>query len=391
MRFRSVLPIPYPQAHPVVCRWLGRFAVVGLTVTLTACGSKTASNPQSPTTPAPIASPVFSPIASPIAKGEEITLNAAGDSFLTPLYTQWFKAFNKDYPNIKVTYQLADQHNAIAAFADKTADFVATDVPLESKEIKQIGDRGAVMVPMAASGIGLVYNLPNIKSGLKLPREVYSEIWLGRITKWNHPAIVAANPTLKLPNLPITIIYHTDSNGATAILTRHLSAVNKTWKTLFGEGRMVNWPTGKGIGGNEGVANLVKQTQGSLSYLEYKYAEGKKIAIAALENQSGQFVTPTAQSTTTALATQPIPDTLLPFLADPPGADAYPLVGYTWFLIPKRYKDDPAPKVDALKALLTWSLTEGQTLSQSSGYTPLSGEALTKVKPVVEDIRVKRK
>ena len=350
-------------------------------ITLSGCGSQitTARQKNSPT-------PLLPVISSPVAKGAQVSLNVVGNSLLTPLYIEWFKAFKTAYPNIQIRYQLTNQETTIREFATQSADFATMDVPLESKEIQEIGDRGFLMIPVGVSGIALVYNVPGIESGLKLPREVYSGMLMGQITKWNHPAIVNANPSLSLPNLPIRIIYQSSIHGATPILTRHLSAMNKTWKALYGEGRQVVWPTGVGVDGNDGAVNLVQSTPGSLTYLDYQFAEKNKLAIASLQNDSGQFVSPTAAGITAALTSISVPDTLLPFLPDPSGSDAYPIVGYTWFLFPQHHQPKIEPKVEALKSLLIWSLTEGQIVGQTEGYAPIPTDALRKIQPIVKGL-----
>lgn len=320
--------------------------------------------------------------SSPVANtdGAGATLNGAGASFPAPLYQRWFAEYNKENPNTKISYQSVGSGAGVKQFTAGTVDFGASDTGMTQEEIAKVS-RGVLLVPATAGSVVLAYNLPDIQ-GLKLPRDVYPDILLGKITRWNDPRIAKANPGVNLPDLPITVIYRSDGSGTTAVLTKHLSAVSPAWKSGPGEGKSVSWAVGTGAKGNEGVTAQIQQTQGAIGYIEYGYAKQNNLPTAALENSAGQFVEATPESASQALSSVELPENFLGFAPDPKGENAYPIVSYSWIMAYRNY-DDPA-KAQAVENMLKWGLTEGQKYSAELGYVPLPENVVSKVEPAVD-------
>jgi phosphate transport system substrate-binding protein len=238
---------------------------------------------------------------------------------------------------------------------------------------------------MTAGSIVLSYNLPGITAAIKLPRAVYPAIFLGQITKWNDAAIAAANPGVTLPDLPITVAYRADGSGTTYNFTGHLAAISPDFKTKVGQGKSVKFPVGVGGKGNEGVAALIKQTPGTIGYVEYGYAQQIQLPMATLENQGGKFVAPSPDSGSAALGQVTLPDNLRAFITDPPGDTSYPIVTYTWWLVHAQYTKPGV--ADTIKSLATWCLTDGQKLAPTLGYLPLPDSVVQKVQASVSQIK----
>lgn len=340
-----------------------------------------------PTTPAasgtskPTAS-ASAPATAQIAGGKSLSISGAGASFPAPLYQRWFAEFNKKYSNVQIGYQSVGSGAGVKQFIAGTVDFGASDTAMTSEEIAKVS-KGVVLIPVAAGSIVLAYNLPDIKE-VKLSREVYSNIFLGKITKWNDPAIAKLNDGVKLPDTAISVVSRSDGSGTTGVFTKHLSAASAEWKSGPGEGKSVQWPTGTGAKGNEGVAAAIQQTAGAIGYIEYGYAVQNKISFATIENKAGKYIKADPESGSKALAAIELPANLIAFEPDPKGDGAYPIVSYTWLLFYKKY-DDPN-KAEAIKAMLDWALTEGQKLSGELGYIPLPTEVVTKLKPAIATI-----
>ena len=315
--------------------------------------------------------------------GQSVSLTGAGASFPAPLYQRWFSEYNKENPNVQVTYQSVGSGAGVEQFTQKTVDFGASDVAMKDEEIAAI-DRGVVLLPMTAGSIVLAYNLPDVE-GLKLSRQVYVDILLGKITKWNDPAIKQINPNLNLPNSEITVVYRSDGSGTTGVFTQHLSAISPEWEQKVGSGKTVEWPTGIGAKGNEGVTAQILQTEGSIGYIEYGYAKQQNIPVAVLQNKAGNYIAPSSESASKALSAVTLPENLRAFITDPEGADSYPIVSYTWILAYKNY-DDPA-KLEAFKEVINWSLTEGQAYAEELGYIPLPDNVVDKVESALSTIQ----
>ena len=308
------------------------------------------------------------------AAASNVELHGAGASFPYPLYDRWFKDYVGSHPNTTVDYQSVGSGAGITQFTNKTVDFGASDAAMTDDEIAKV-DRGVQLIPMTAGSIVLSYNLPDLSAPLRLSRKTYSGIFLGKITKWDDPAVAADNPGAKLPALAITLVHRADSSGTTYNMTSHLSAISPDWMAGPGTSKAPNWPTGIGSKGNEGVTSTLQQTPGAIGYVEYGYAKQSKLTMAVLENKVGKFVAPTTASGQAALGAAQLPDNLRLFLPDPEGADAYPIVTYTWLLLYKN-SDKPASTA-ALKEIVKYCLTDGQKISEEMGYIPLPPSVVT--------------
>lgn len=313
-----------------------------------------------------------------LAKAADLRLIGSGASFPFPLYSAWFKDFSKKTPGATVDYQAKGSGAGIQDLVNKTVDFAASDAAMTPEEIAKVPD-GVVLLPMTAGEIVLAYNLPGQPKNLKLPRDVYPDIFLGKITRWNDPRIAAANPDIKLPDLPITVVRRSDSSGTTFVFTKHLSAISPAFKELVGFGTNVQWPQSDKIIAapkNDGVTATIKQTPGAIGYIEYGYAKLTKADTALLQNKAGKFVPAGAESGATALASAKLPENLIVWIEDPDDAGAYPIVSFTWMLFYQ--KQDPA-KAEILRKLVAYGLTDGQKIADSMGYIPLPPSVVEKV------------
>ena len=315
--------------------------------------------------------------------GKSVSLTGAGASFPAPLYQRWFSEYNKENPNIKVSYQSVGSGAGVEQFTQGTVDFGASDVAMKDEEMAAV-ERGVALLPMTAGSIVLAYNLPEVPE-LRLSRQAYVDILLGKITKWNDPAIAELNPDAQLPDSNITVVYRSDGSGTTGVFTKHLSAISPEWTEQVGEGKTVEWPTGLGAKGNEGVTAQILQTEGSVGYIEYGYAKQQEIPTATLENKAGQYVAPSSESAANALGAATLPENLRAFVTDPEGEESYPIVTYTWLLAYENYND--ADKLQALKDVVNWSLTDGQAYAEELGYIPLPGNVVEKVQGKLDTIQ----
>jgi phosphate transport system substrate-binding protein len=272
----------------------------------------------------------------------------------------------------------------VEQFTKGTVDFGASDTAMKDDEIQKVGDKGVMLLPMTAGSIVLAYNLPDVTGELKLPRQVYTDILLGKITKWNDPKIAAANPGVTLPDQAITVVHRSDGSGTTGVFTKHLSAISPDWKSKVGDGKTVQWPVGVGAKGNEGVTAQIQQTKGAIGYVEYGYAKNNNLKFASLENKGGKFVAPDDQSAAKTLESVQLPDNLRAFISDPEGADSYPVVTYTWLLVPKKVAEPE--KAKALEAMVEYGLTDGQKVSSELGYVPLPKNVVEKVAAAADQI-----
>ncbi|OLS64374.1 phosphate ABC transporter substrate-binding protein PstS [Pseudomonas putida] len=321
------------------------------------------------------------------AFAESVRLTGSGASFPAPIYLTWFKDFSKNTAGVTVDYQSKGSGAGVQDFLNKTVDFAASDSAMKDEEIAKVAE-GVQLLPMTAGEIVLAYNLPGNPKGLKLPRDVYSDIFLGKITQWNDPKIAAANPDLKLPATPITVVVRADSSGTTAVFTKHLSAINPAFKEALGEGNTVNWPaTDKFIKSpkNDGITATVRQTPGAIGYIEYGFAKLAKVDFAVLQNKAGQYVVPNAESGAEALAAVKMPENLVAWLPDPDGAKSYPITSYTWMIF-RKDNGNPA-KAKAMRDMIEYSLTEGQKIADSMGYIPLPPSVVEQVRKASANIQ----
>lgn len=361
-------------------------SVVALTVSLAACGGQNTANNNAGNSEASPGAATNNAGSDKLALQQDVSLVGAGASFPAPLYQRWFQDINGKYPKVQINYQSVGSGAGVEQFTAGTVDFGASDTAMKDEEIAKVGDNkgGVLLLPMTAGSIVLAYNLPDVQGELKLPRQVYSDILLGKITKWNDPKIAAANSGVKLPDQNITVVHRSDGSGTTGVFTKHLSAISPEWKSKVGEGKTVQWPTGVGAKGNEGVTAQIKQTVGAIGYVEYGYAKNNNVKFASLENKAGKFVMPSDASASKTLEAVELPENFRAFISDPEGDEAYPVVTYTWMMTHKKY-DDPA-KAKAVEAMIEYGLTEGQKNSAELGYVPLPKNVVEKVASAADQI-----
>lgn len=315
----------------------------------------------------------------------DVALTGAGASFPAPLYQNWAIEVNKEMPELQVNYQSVGSGAGVEQFTAKTVDFGASDVAMTDEEMAAI-DEGTILLPMTAGSIVFAYNLPGVE-GLQLPRDVYTNIALGNITNWSDPAIAEANPDLDLPDLPITFVHRSDGSGTTGVFTKHLSAISSDFESAIGEGKTVEWPkTGNFIGakGNEGITAQIQQTEGALGYIEYGYAKQNGIPVAALENASGNFITPSDETASATLGAVELPENLRAFITDPEGDESYPIVTYTWMMAYGQY-DDPAV-AKAMEVWIEYGLNQGQQVAPQLGYIKLPDNVRERVAKAADAI-----
>ncbi|AVZ31033.1 phosphate ABC transporter substrate-binding protein PstS [Nodularia spumigena CS-584] len=354
-------------------------SVLALTFGLGACGTEQVSE-----TPGGTATDTTATTPVKLDLGGDVALTGAGASFPAPLFQSWFADLNKKYPNLRVNYQSVGSGAGVEQFTRGTVDFGASDVAMKDEEIQQVPqDKGVILLPVTAGGIVLAYNLPGVTE-LNLPRDLYVDIILGKVKTWNDPRMVAANPDANLPDQPIAWIHRSDGSGTTGVFTKHLAAISPEWKDKVGEGKTVDWPVGVGGKGNEGVTAQIKQTQGSMGYIEYGYAKQQNLSYAALENKAGKFVKYNDNSASQTLAAIQLPENLRAFVPDPEGDESYPIVSFSWILAYKNYADPV--KAKAMEATIEYVLTEGQKISGELGYIPLPQAVVEKVAAAADQI-----
>jgi len=314
--------------------------------------------------------------------GEGVKLQGAGASFPAPLYTKWFKAYGATHPDVQVDYQSVGSGSGKKSVIDKTVDFGASDAAMSDEEIARV-QGGAQLLPMTAGAIVIAYNVEGVGE-LKLSRKAYPAIFLGKIKKWNDPAIAASNPGVKLPDLPINVVVRADGSGTSYVFSKHLSTVSEEFNKTVGTNTTPNWPVGTKSKGNEGVTASLKTTPGSIGYVEFGYAQSQKLTFATLENKSGKYVAANTASGQAALASVELPENLIAWASDPTSPEAYPIVTYTWLICYRHYPD--TKKLAALQDLLKYSLNQGQKDAESLGYIPLPANTVTKDLAAVQTI-----
>ncbi len=306
------------------------------------------------------------------ASGGAVSLIGAGSTFVNPFFSQAFSQYSKDHPNVRVNYQSIGSGGGIKQFTAKTVDFGASDVPMKTEELAaaQQANGNVIQIPVALGAVAIVYNLPEIKSGLKLTPDAIAGIFLGNITKWNDPAIAGNNPDLTLPDQDIAVVHRSDGSGTSYIFTDYLANISPDWKQGPGTGKEVAWPVGVGGKGNEGVAAQVQQALGGIGYVELAYAEQAKLTYADIQNKDGRFVKPTLDATTVAAGQFPEISPEQFSIVNAPGAQSYPIAGYVWGILWEKYPDQQKGK--ELTTLMDWIVTDAQNqFATALTYAPL--------------------
>jgi phosphate transport system substrate-binding protein len=322
-----------------------------------------------------LAASILSSNAVQAQGSDDNTLLGAGSTFVYPLFSKLFSVYNAK-TKLQVNYQSIGSGGGILQLTNKTVDFGDSDAPLTDDQASKMG-APALHIPMCAGAVVITYNLPGVTASLNLTPAVLANIFLGKVKMWNDASIVALNKGITIPSFPIIIAHRTDGSGTTNIFTHYLSAISPEWASKVGSGGAVNWPAGLGGKGSEGVAGLVKQTPGTIGYVELAYAMQNKMEEAKIQNAKGQFVAPTVASTVAASNTT-LPADSKAFIVNSTTANAYPIAGFTWALIYKEqnYNTRSAARAQKLLQLLWWNIHEGQQYCAGLTYAPLSPSAV---------------
>jgi phosphate transport system substrate-binding protein len=313
----------------------------------------------------------------------QLMINGAGATFPYPIYSKWFDEYAKVDPSVRFNYQSIGSGGGQKQILAQTVDFGASDGPMSDDNLAKAPGK-LLHIPTVAGADVVAYNLPG-NPALKLDGNAIAGIFLGQIKKWNDPKITALNPGVTLPDQEIVVVHRSDGSGTTYIWTDYLSKISPEWKTKVGTNTSVNWPTGIGGKGNEGVAGQIKQTPGALGYVELIYAVQNKMPYADVKNPAGNFVKPSLESVTAALATADIPDDFRFSMTNAPGQDAYPIAGATWLLVYQQQEN--AAKGKKLVEFLKWSLTDGEKMAKDLQYAPLPESVQQRVLKRIEEIK----
>ncbi len=307
----------------------------------------------------------------------QMQLNGAGATFPYPMYSKWFNLYIQVDPDVRFNYQSIGSGGGIKQITEQTVDFGASDGPMSDEQLAAAPGK-ILHFPTVMGAVVLTYNAEGVSGGLKLTPEAIAGIFLGKITKWNDPAIASANAGVTLPNRDIIVVHRSDGSGTSYIFTDYLSKVSREWNNKVGKGTSVNWPAGLGGKGNEGVTGLIKQTPFSIGYVELIYAQTNDLPFADVKNEGGEFVKPSLDSVTAAAASvaNSMPDDFRVSITNAPGAGAYPISGLTWLLVYEKQKD-PA-KGRKLVQFLSWMMHDGQQHASALHYAPLPPQVIAK-------------
>ena len=302
-------------------------------------------------------------------------INGAGATFPAPIYQKWFGEYHNAHSSIQINYQSLGSGAGIAQLTAGTVDFGASDMPMTDAQIAKLPAK-SFHFPTVLGAVVPTYNVPGVTQVLKFSPETLSGIFLGAITKWNDPKLVKDNPGVKLPNADIVVAHRSDGSGTTFVWTDYLSKISPDWKSKVGANTSVQWPTGLGGAGNEGVAGLVKQTPNSIGYVELIYAANNKMAYGSVKNAAGTFVAASTDSVSEAAAgaAKSMPADFRVSITNAPGKGAYPISSFTWLLVPAKIPD--ANKGKAIKGFIQWMLADGQKEAAAMYYAPLPKEVV---------------
>jgi len=318
---------------------------------------------------------------------QNVQINGAGATFPNPIYSKWFAEYNKLHPNVAINYQSIGSGAGIRQITNQTVFFGATDGPMTNDQLQ--GAPGKILhFPTVLGAVVPIYNIEGVNQELKFTGPVLADIFLGKITKWNDPAIAKANPGVNLPATDITVAHRSDGSGTSYIWVDFLAKVSPEWKQKVGVATSVNWPAGVGAKGNEGVSGLVKQTPGAIGYVELIYALQNKIAYGSVQNAAGEFVKASVQAVTAAaaVAAKSMPKDFRVSITNAPGQGVYPVSSFTWLLLYENPKDKAQAKI--FVEFLKWALTDGQKFATDLGYAPLPEEVVKLEMAVIQQIKL---
>jgi phosphate transport system substrate-binding protein len=312
-----------------------------------------------------------------------MTINGAGATFPYPIYSKWFEAYTKVDPSVRFNYQSIGSGGGQKLIIEQTVDFAGSDSPMTDDSLSKAPAK-ILHIPTVAGAVVVTYNLPSVAS-LRLDGPTLASIFLGKVKKWNDPAIAQLNPDAKLPKADVVVVHRADGSGTSFIWTDYLSSVSPEWQANEGKGTSVQWPAGIGAKGNEGVAGQVKQLPGAVGYVELIYALQNHMAMVDVQNKAGAFIAPSTDSVTAALASAQIPDDFRFSIVNSDGAGAYPISGATWILAYEVQKDHAKGK--KLVEFLKWMVNEGEEMVRDLHYAPLPDELRKRVAARIETIK----
>jgi phosphate transport system substrate-binding protein len=310
-----------------------------------------------------------------------LSITGAGATFPYPIYSKWFDEYKKKNPTVEINYQSIGSGGGIRQVTEGTVDFGASDGPMSDEQLKAFQDKhgfGVLHFPTVLGADVPTYNIPGVTAALNFTPEALAGIFLGKITKWNDPAITSVNKGVNLPGNDIVVVHRSEGSGTTYIWTDYLSKVSEEWKNKVGKGASVNWPVGLGGKGNEGVTGQIKNAPNSIGYVELIYAVSNNIPYGNVRNSSGAFVKAelASVSAAAAAAAKTMPDDFRVSITNPPGKTAYPIASFTWLLIPEKFSD--SAKRDAIKDFVKWMLADGQNYTEQLSYAKLPKEVVAK-------------
>ena len=309
------------------------------------------------------------------ASAQTIQINGAGATFPYPIYSKWFDEYHKVHPNVEINYQSIGSGGGIRQLSAGTVFFGASDGPMTNDQIAAAGFH-ILHIPTVLGGVVPVYNIPDVSAELRFTGKVLADIYLGKITKWNDAAIRNLNPAVNLPGAEITVVHRSDGSGTSYIWCDYLSKVSPEYKKTVGVATSVNWPVGVGGKGNEGVAGLVKQTPGSIGYVELIYAIQNRISYGSVQNMDGEFVRASTETVSNAAASaaKNMPKDFRVSITNAPGHDVYPISSFTWLLLQESPKDVARSRI--MVDFTRWALSGGQGLAPQLGYAPIPKEVV---------------
>jgi phosphate transport system substrate-binding protein len=318
---------------------------------------------------------------------QTMKITGAGATFPYPIYSKWFAEYNRLHPNVEINYQSIGSGGGIRQVSNQTVFFGATDGPMTDDQLLAAPSK-ILHFPTVLGADVPVYNLPGVSAELKFTGPLLADIFLGKIARWNDPAIAKLNPGVNLPAMDITVVHRADSSGTTYIWVDYLAKLSPEWKSKVGVATAVNWPVGVGGKGNEGVAGLVSQTPGALGYVELIYALQNKIAYGAVQNSAGEFVRATTEAVSLAAAeaASKMPADFRVSITNAPGKGVYPISSFTWLLLYENPKDKTQAKV--MVDFVKWALGDGQKFADQLGYAPLPDPVIKLELVALQKIRV---
>jgi len=296
-----------------------------------------------------------------------IKVNGAGATFPYPMYSKWFSEYKKVKPEVEFNYQSIGSGGGIRQLIKQTVDFGASDAPMKEKDKKKAA-WPVKHVPTVLGAVSVAYNLPSVKE-LRLDGKTLAAIFMGDISKWNHPEISKLNKGINLPNEDILVVRRADGSGTTSIFSDYLSTVSSSWQSKIGRGKSLRWPVGIGSKGNEGITATVKQTKGTIGYIELAYALKNNLKTVYLKNKAGEFQQPSVKGVSLSAASlKNKGGKVTTSIVDAPGSGVYPISAFTYILLPIK---EETKELKEVKDFLRWALTKGQSMTKALHYAPL--------------------